>query len=505
MKLNVVIADDEYFIRQRLLKLIPWEILELNLIGEAENGLQVLDFLKTHPIDLVILDIQMPKMTGIEVAQYIYDHYPTTKVLILSGYNDFEYARQTLRYDVVDYLLKPIEPKLLYNVLTSCCDKIHRSQQSLLTLKRYEHFEKQTKLTEVLHSLLPLSSLYTCYPELKNTTASTFISCYMSDNNTDNLDALKDTFLSYGFICEYFKESEYIYIFQVFLEHASDYHDLQHLLESFIGNHTNYTCYLLGELFFIERPWLPYYKATLEGLGKRYFHPTSCILHFQQDMLQTSPQSLHKSVSKVRQKLTTLINSRDTTGLQDFFDKCFAQIVEQSSVYYLHTVLHEILLTYKIFYSELIDLENNIHQHTLDLLDEYYSLEDLKNLLISYGLQCLSSKDALPSDIVLSQKIMSYIHEHYQDVDLSVAKLADVFGLNTSYLGTLFKKASNQSLLQYITTYRLEASKKLLETQKYKVSEIAELVGYSDVFYYSKRFKKAYGYSPKEYSTVSCL
>ena len=111
----------------------------------------------------------------------------------------------------------------------------------------------------------------------------------------------------------------------------------------------------------------------------------------------------------------------------------------------------------------------------------------------------MTENETIPSDLSLSKKIIAYIDEHYQDPELTVTQLANLFQLNPSYMGSVFKKVNNESLLQYITVIRMEASKKLLESNQYKISDIAELVGYSDAFYYSKRFKKMFGYSPKDY------
>jgi YesN/AraC family two-component response regulator len=169
------------------------------------------------------------------------------------------------------------------------------------------------------------------------------------------------------------------------------------------------------------------------------------------------------------------------------------------SFHHLQIVIYEILLTYQIYYPDFLEIDSNIYQYTEDLLEEFYLLEDLQTTLVSHGIACLSGFNALPSDLIVSQKIIQYIQDHYKEADLSVSKIARAFGFNTSYLGTLFKKTTNQSILHYISSLRLEASKELLLSQQHKVSEIAELVGYSDVFYYSKRFKKAYGCSPKEY------
>lgn len=108
----------------------------------------------------------------------------------------------------------------------------------------------------------------------------------------------------------------------------------------------------------------------------------------------------------------------------------------------------------------------------------------------------------IPSDLKLSKKISSYIQEHYKEPDLTVAKLGELFQLNVSYMGSIFKKTNQLSILQYLTHIRLEAAIKLLLSEQYKVGEVAELVGFTDVFYFSKRFKKMYGFSPKDFLAV---
>lgn len=123
MPLNIIIADDEYFIRQRIIKIIPREELAIHFIGEAENGLEVLELLNQHPIDLILLDIKMPRMNGIEVAESVYRNYPSTKIILLSGYNDFEYARSAMRFGVMDYLLKPVDASTLTAVLKDTKEK----------------------------------------------------------------------------------------------------------------------------------------------------------------------------------------------------------------------------------------------------------------------------------------------------------------------------------------------------------------------------------------------
>ena len=97
MSTGLIIADDEYFIRQRIKKIIPWKNLDIEFAGEAENGKQVVELLGKVRADILLLDIKMPQMDGIETARYIKERFPHVHIIILSGYNDFEYARSLLK------------------------------------------------------------------------------------------------------------------------------------------------------------------------------------------------------------------------------------------------------------------------------------------------------------------------------------------------------------------------------------------------------------------------
>ena len=168
MSLKLLIADDEYFIRQRIKKIIPWEKLNLTFAGEAENGQQVIDHLEKEPVDLLLLDIKMPQMNGIETARYIKEHFPSVHMLILSGYNDFEYARTAIRYGVKEYLLKPVAAEELERALSECIQAIHFEEQTRHTLKHYEHFHLCSMLANIRDGVLSYSDLCVQHPEFEN-------------------------------------------------------------------------------------------------------------------------------------------------------------------------------------------------------------------------------------------------------------------------------------------------------------------------------------------------
>ncbi len=127
MSINILIADDEYFIRKRIIKIIDWEGLNLRLITEAENGKDAIKTLRENRIDIALLDIKMPILSGLDVAKFISNKSLKTQIIILSGYPDFEYARRAIDYNVMQYLVKPIDTQTLNECLKKAIKQIEKN------------------------------------------------------------------------------------------------------------------------------------------------------------------------------------------------------------------------------------------------------------------------------------------------------------------------------------------------------------------------------------------
>ncbi len=113
---SLLIADDEYEIRNGLANLFPWQDLGFQPIGTAENGKKALEFIEHHPVDVLLCDIMMPVMTGIDLARILHERYPAIKMIFLSGYRDFEYAQKALSYGVKKYVVKPTKYHELFGI-----------------------------------------------------------------------------------------------------------------------------------------------------------------------------------------------------------------------------------------------------------------------------------------------------------------------------------------------------------------------------------------------------
>lgn len=203
---------------------------------------------------------------------------------------------------------------------------------------------------------------------------------------------------------------------------------------------------------------------------------------------------------KMRKHFITVLHAQNRKDLLEYLETLFLSISQKKNSEYLSLVIHEIFVVYHVYFHIPENLAQPVTEFSASILDTEHSLENLKNEVLFYGLQCIQKMEAVPSDIALCRRVMEYIGNHYTDASLSVSQVAANFQLHPSYLGSVFKKVQHTSVLQYISDIRISAAQKLLKEGTMKISEVAETSGYSDVYYFSKKFKKACGCSPKEYA-----
>lgn len=472
MAKHIIIADDEYFIRQRIKKIIPWQELDLELSGEAENGQEVLDLLAETAVDIILLDIKMPKMSGLEAIRHISEQYPSVSLLILSGYDDFTYACTALKYGVKDYLLKPVSEEQLTESLQKCIHSIKRAG---------------------LNSIEPVrrQNMQACYSEY-----TLYVGIYLSEDSETVLKQFMDTLCQADHRLECIKEDKHTCILQMFFKSSEDASHIGSFFTDFLNAQRQYLFLYIGNLFPVAADWVPYYQRCLKRLTSRYFTSSSNLLMEYQT---TDPPMPFTDLLKMRQEILLSLNHVDPLSFYQQIETLFRNIYESRSDDYLRLVITELLTIYLNYYQVPEGLDVSLNEYIRTVIDEEFSLNHLKERILTYGYQCMEKNEAVPSDIVLCKKLTAYIKEHYASPDLSITQIASVFQLNPSYMGSIFKKIHQVTLLQYLTTIRLEAAKELLNKHGMKVSEIAGAVGYSDIFYFSRRFKKMFGYSPTDY------
>ncbi len=250
MSYKIIVADDEFYIRKKLLKIIDYSGLRLELAGDYENGQGVLDYLSGHHADIVLLDIRMPKVSGLEAARYIHENHPETKVIILSGFSDFEYAQMTLRYQVFDYLLKPVEADTLNTTLENCIRRNRRTQTGAKTVwTAFPTTKKNIRLNAILRGKDTFHSMQSLYHEFAGIRYSAFYAFYVDADSAPAAGELISALRAEEIECEYFIESDHIFYIQLFLEDDVPEPLCRYHCKRFFRAFTESHFYYFGELF----------------------------------------------------------------------------------------------------------------------------------------------------------------------------------------------------------------------------------------------------------------
>ncbi len=501
---NVLIADDEYFIRQRIKKIIDWESLDMICIGEAETGEETIRFLDQNDIDILLLDINMPSMSGLQVAEHVYTHNYTTKIIILTGFNRFDYAQTALKLRVEDYLVKPINKADLNKTLENCKARILTQRKADLDLHNYQRYIQKNTLYKVIDATMAFSSLAELMPAITRYAYTAFVSLYLPTHHNSHVEQIAQQ-LSALFKAEHytdydivsFQESESITIFQLLMAKPIERNTLVHLFSTVLNQYLSHTIHYFAafsHILPIQDVWADAYQATFTALNTRYFKPKDKII-----LADNASHTITTSGSvSIRNQLTVYLNAKDVAAIEQLLDNLFFNIQQAESYDYLLIAVTEIFITLKISYPHQFNLIETTIQ---DLILDSYALTDIKETMMLYISQCLETVvHDKPSNTVLVNKVIDYINKNYTANDLSVAEISAYFDFTPTYLGTTFKKITQQSLLQYITNIRMDKAKDLLTHTDTSITEISECVGYSDVFYFSKKFKAIHGCSPKEYA-----
>lgn len=479
MKFNLLIADDEYFIRQKIKKLVHYDELEIELVGDVEDGKQVLQCLEEQRIDILILDINMPFMDGVEVSKYIYDKKMDTEVIILSGYGTFEYAQAMMRNNVKHYLLKPISEETLNDTLRQTIDSINKRKHHKKTFDMYATHATCYRMNEVIKANESALTLVSDIPEIEDFKYFQFLSIYTNGDMERVMVKLSRFFEEREIF--FVVLSEEINMLRVMLFFADEQQVKEKNIVDFVASLSVCKHYAVSEVLHISQPLALPYKENGKILNHRFFGNEK-----KKDYLD---------ILGVRNNIIKLIRNQKEQDLEKYIRKT---ILSVSTYQDLRVVVNEVLMSF--YFCSNNEYFANVSAQTLEILSQNDTLEgimidifEFANIYFDIG------KDSY-SETYLCKKITAFVDDNYNDINLSTKIIATHMGLTSSYIGSVFKKVHKKPITQYITEVRLEAAKLLLIGGEYKISDIATMVGYSDAFYFSKRFKQFFGYSPKQQS-----
>ncbi|WP_238903866.1 response regulator [Clostridium sp. YIM B02506] len=529
---RIIIVDDEEEIRLGIIKKIDWEAYGFEVVGDAENGQDALEKVEKYRPDVLMTDIKMPFMDGLELGKRVSEMMPSTKIIIFSGCDDFEYAHKAIQINVVEYVLKPINSVELIEVLKRLKEKLdyeYNEKRNLEKLQEYyieslpvirEQFlvgaiegrinsEKWSEQIDKLNIDLKKEYLSVALIRSEGNLKLKDINNNINEDSVlTNISIKKTVDENMHKYCSF---TSFIYSdIVVVIGGLSSKDEIGHFINGInevckvyeritnlkisagIGYVYNDPC----EIKFSYRTALNAleYKLIL-GLGKAIYiddvEPDNSIelqFHEQEENLMLNAIKI-STKEEIKEVINGLFDKVQHLLLP--FNKYRIYIME------IMTALLKLIQTYELDMDYIFGENFNCYEH----LDSFGSIDEVKEWFINKSIMVnvLIKKERVNSSILLVEQAKQYVLENYTDPDLSVEQVCSKLHVSSTYFSTIFKRETQNNFVNFLTTVRLEQAVKLLNTTDYKTYVIAEKVGYPEANYFSYVFKKKFGVSPSKY------
>lgn len=474
---RLIISDDEIFIHKGLCHNIDWKKLGFELVASFEDGTDVIKYIESNPVDVILSDIVMCNKGGLEIAKYIAENHLPIEIVLMSGYQEFQYAHAALKYHVYDYLLKPVS-------IEEICEKFKALKEEL-DKKNPENVE------ETSNDSVELSD---CITNIQ----AVFMQ-KLWHNQIIKPQMVKIIAEAIGFK-EIFENDIVIFMCQC----SSD--------EVIIKNHIN--------IIFESIKSYGYYASVIDDNHILVMFSSNSSIDENNKIRQAtallSGNELHFSFAKKKKlslsefkgeiadltSLELLRNVKNSVSYLQMLDGN-KNIVSKITVLY-GTISNELTveilrLCIEVFLFEIypVNLSDALIQRLFSNFEfNYGDIQDTLKRLYDRLVLIHNGPFNGSYDFAI-EKVQKYIKKHLHE-DISVGTLADILHLNAAYFGRYFKKTTFMTVKQYIHDKRMELAIDLLAQKKYNVVEIAKMVG-CDFKYFFHLFKKYTGYTPKEY------
>lgn len=532
-KVRLLVADDELIIREGIRSGIEWHRLGISLIGAAANGRAALELLQREPADILLTDINMPVMDGIELCRQARRLYPNLKIIVLSGYEEFEFAKQALEVSAMKYILKPFTREELEETLVDAASDIRRHmdmesdrelamarlQESLpllvenvlnrLVEGRIEPAEAVFKLQQldiVLGNglfvvLIVEQDQQTSGEEQSMRSGSGLMTVMMKDVLREALGdrhpGVVFSGLSDHAVCILRLERQELY---------EDVLDLAEALKSRLMQMLQVTVSIgVGGFKQGTAGIRESYREALESLQYRFLIGRGAVIPIEQINLGGGGDYF-SIPDGYADRLVLAVRYGNTQGIRGEVDALMDYMKSHAGA---RTV--ELKLAVKELVSlvlrQLVQSGNRLREHMggdfdpYRLIDGYPTMEDMQRGLSGLLLDISSyihDKRSNRLRIAIRQAVQ-FINSHYHLEELSINMLSEELKMNTSYFSRLFKQETGATFTEYLTRVRIDKAKELLRTTTKRISEITYEVGLKDPYYFSTVFKKYNGVNPTEY------
>ncbi|MDQ0231764.1 response regulator [Metabacillus malikii] len=498
---KLLIVDDEKNIRIGIQAMISREFPDLFTFLLASNGKDALELLENEQIDIMLTDIKMPQMDGIALVHEIQMLKHKPEVVMISGYDDFDYAKEAIKYRVKDYLLKPINRDELKSTVTQVVKELLAEKQYQLDFDEYTANQLNYILLNPNISEAEIDTLSAKLP-LDQFTNGYYVGIFTCSDSTeqDQGSWIKGVLTQLcndeqpNILCFLDKDRHVVMlstedsVFTQMMNHLS-------LRSGTLG--------ISGKEHSITKIKTAYEQAKV-SLRSHFIMPNRSIIKFNEVSHHFTGEVQPLPIDDLRKVLNMIGTNRDQEIRIQLLKVLNIDTISTYGLPYmeaLHDAINRIILdeAFKRLGDESIELIKLHHKvgglnHFKRFYDYFYELENLILLLHEYHKQL----KVVYSEQKYMEKAITYIHEHYNK-DLNLAVVSNYVSLNYSYFSHMFKVYTGQNFVDYLKKIRIEQAKVLLKNVDLKIFEVGTIVGYKNPKRFTKVFRELEGISPKEY------
>jgi len=517
-RLKVMLVDDEILAINHIKSLIAWEDYGFEIVAESTNPVKALYMLKKTSPDIVIVDIRMPVMDGLEFGRRLMLEGSQAKILLLTSYKDFEYAKQALELGVSNYLLKheTHADKLV--------EELGKLRKTLERQKNMNNMIKRQLIRDLLEGRKPAADKLQYFQTLDQDKNNNYIfilirldmpypviaydngihTKIVSDEMWERIEFPEKIFYIdtltvgdnvWGMLL---KTSALISQRQIWEKIYSVINTIQKSIKEQYGESVT----IVPSNLFTDLNGLPtIYKEAGRVIQYSIYEGKGKVLRFHDINLYRTfnPSDLRQGIEAVEKHLEELDTDRVLACLDDLFSRIISNYYEIEG---FKTLCHELVgILNRFRVKNHIDTMETLLKDGKIEVEKWCTAQGIRQWFMDEFKKVIleTQKSNIGQYSKKVQQIINYIYEHFAE-DISVIDLGTRFGMSGDYLRHIFKEETGQTVLDFITFVRIEKSKKLLKSGQYKIYEIADMVGYKTAQYFSQVFRRTLGIKPFEYA-----
>ena len=525
MKCKAILCDDDQIILSGLKKLIPWSDLGIELCGCAYNGKDAKVLFETYMPDILVSDIKMPFFDGLQLAEYARELNPDIKVIIISGYDDFNYAQAAIRAGAMDYILKPIDEIKLINQLRKAVDECRKKE--MLKMMEKEHktyleekmiqclifegdkaFLKKYEINELNINLPPFCSVMMMELDSYAFNPSKLLDNELQDiNNMFNSCLQQIISMNIG-IFEQRPGIAGLYIFGDSLEQIESMRSeaifkFQDAFRQLCAKHS--VIFACGNIYNSVMKLRQAYNEAQIAMKEHFVNPSATILYYH-NFTHNNAASKDLKTILTEMDFVSLIKQGDKGEIEAQLKKLKGTLLEiggKSNVFMKVMAAN----LYARLFKEIKQLGLEQEGFKLDPLEEYQKTAECNNVeevifelrKSMFNIMDFLEKSRGGRNSKLIAKALDFIETHYMQHEFSIEDVAKYVHMSPNYFSVIFKAEQGTSFTDYLIKIRIENSIILMLSTDMPIYEISYKVGYDTAAYFSSAFKKYTGYSPSIY------